>query len=153
MASPDLQAKANALNARMEGQAKITIDEVERTLLRTIARDSYACVVKCYDKAGSKGPSEHLEHCSRECQAPNQMAHNTVQQEVGQFQNRLNRAMTQCNDDASAMITPDVQGSTRKMKEVEDKVLACMSTTVNYHIESLIPMKKRIASVLGKISK
>mmetsp|Transcript_12609 Transcript_12609/g.14800 ORF Transcript_12609/g.14800 Transcript_12609/m.14800 type:complete len:154 (+) Transcript_12609:94-555(+) len=153
MASPDLQAKANALNARMEGQAKIAIDEVERTLLRTIARDSYTCVVSCYDKAGTKGPSEQLEHCSRECQAPNQMAHNTVQQEVGQFQNRLNRAMMQCNDDASAMITPDVQGNTRKMKAVEDKVLACMSTTVNHHIESLIPMKKRIASVLGKLSK
>jgi len=153
MASPDLQAKANALNARMEGQAKIAIDEVERTMLRTIARGSYACVVNCYDKAGSKGPAEQLEHCSRECQSPNQIAHNTVQQEVGQFQNRLNRAMTQCNDEASAMITPDVQGNARKMKAVEDKVLICMSTTVDHHIESLIPMKKRIVSVLSKLSK
>jgi len=80
MASPDLQAKANALNARMEGEAKIAIDEVERTLLRTIARQSYVCVVNCYDKAGKSGPSEQLERCSRECQTPNQMAHNTVQQ-------------------------------------------------------------------------
>ena len=80
MASPDLQAKANALNARMEGEAKVVIDEVERTLLRRIARSSYACVVNCYDKAGKTGSSEELENCSRQCQAPNQVAHNAVQQ-------------------------------------------------------------------------
>ena len=30
--------------------------------------------------------------------------------------------MMQCNDDASAMITPDVQNDARKMKKVEDAV-------------------------------
>ena len=80
MASPDLQAKANALNARLEGEAKIIVDDIERNLLRPVARNAYACVVKCYDTAGKNGSSEALDHCSRQCQNPYQMANNIVQQ-------------------------------------------------------------------------
>mmetsp|Transcript_19951 Transcript_19951/g.24617 ORF Transcript_19951/g.24617 Transcript_19951/m.24617 type:complete len:152 (-) Transcript_19951:826-1281(-) len=148
MASPDLQAKANALNARLEGAAKIVVDEIERSLLRPVARNAYACVVKCYDDAGQNGSVEAIDHCSQRCQAPYQMANNVVQQEVGQFQNRLNRGMMQCNDDASAMITPDVQKDSRKMKKVEDTILKCISKTVDNQMKQLQPMRQRVASQL-----
>ena len=75
MASPDLQAKANALNARMEGEARIVIDDIERHQLRSVARKAFSCVVQCYDSAGTSGTQETLEQCSRDCQAPYQMAH------------------------------------------------------------------------------
>mmetsp|Transcript_19674 Transcript_19674/g.24815 ORF Transcript_19674/g.24815 Transcript_19674/m.24815 type:complete len:154 (+) Transcript_19674:58-519(+) len=153
MASPDLQAKANTLNAKLEGEARIVIDDIERNLLRPVARNAYACVVKCYDSAGKNGSAETLDNCSRQCQNPYQMANNVVQQEIGQFQNRLNRSMTQCNDDASAMITPDVQRDARKMKKVEDAVLSCISKTVDNQLKQLGPMKQRVASQLKQLSK
>ena len=80
MASPDLQARANVLNARLEGEAKIVVDDIERNLLRSVARNAYACVVKCYDDAGKNGSAEALDSCSRQCQNPYQMANNVVQQ-------------------------------------------------------------------------
>jgi hypothetical protein len=80
MASPDLQAKANALNSKLEGEAKIAVDDIERNLLRPVARSAYACVVKCYDDAGTNGSSEALEGCSRNCQNPYQISNNIVQQ-------------------------------------------------------------------------
>jgi len=153
MSSPDLQAKANQLNARMEGEAKIALDDIERSLLRPIARSAYACVVKCYDDAGQKGPAEAIDHCSRQCQAPYQMSNNIVQQEIGQFQNRLSRAMMQCNDEASAMMTPAVQKDARKMRKVEDKIISCISKTVDDHIKQLGPMKQRVQGGLQKVSK
>jgi hypothetical protein len=153
MASPDLQAKANQLNARMEGEAKVALDEIERTLLRPIARNSYACVLKCYDDAGLKGSSAQIDQCSRQCQGAYQQSNNIVQQEVGNFQNRLSRAMTQCNDDASAMITPAVQKDARKMRKVEDKVLSCISQTVDANIKSLGPMKQRIQAGLQQVTR
>jgi hypothetical protein len=61
--------------------------------------------------------------------------------------------MTQCNDDASAMITPDVQRDARKMKKVEDSILACISKTVDSHIKQLGPMKQRVTSQLKQLSK
>lgn len=153
MASSDLQTRANALNSRMEGEAKKSIDEIERALLRPIARKAYACVVKCYDDAGQKGPSEQIERCSRQCQVPFQYANNILQQEIGQFQNRLNRAMMQCNDEASAMITPAVQNDARKMQQVEDTVIHCITKTVDHHIKQLSPMKQRIEAGIKEVAK
>mmetsp|Transcript_9648 Transcript_9648/g.13659 ORF Transcript_9648/g.13659 Transcript_9648/m.13659 type:complete len:142 (-) Transcript_9648:514-939(-) len=118
MASPDLQARAQALNSKMEGAAKLAIDEIEKTLIRPLAKLSYKCVVECYEKAGSTQPSEQLDHCAKQCQAPYQLSHNIIQQEVNSFQDRLSRSMMQCNDEASANITPEVQKDARKMKKV-----------------------------------
>eukprot|EP00586_Coscinodiscus_wailesii_P018455 CAMPEP_0172497740 /NCGR_PEP_ID=MMETSP1066-20121228/104420_1 /TAXON_ID=671091 /ORGANISM="Coscinodiscus wailesii, Strain CCMP2513" /LENGTH=147 /DNA_ID=CAMNT_0013270679 /DNA_START=121 /DNA_END=561 /DNA_ORIENTATION=- len=144
MASPALEAQAKALNARMEGKAKEQIDEIDRTLLRPIARNSYACVLKCYDKVGTTGPTEQLQHCSQECQAPYQQYQVVVQQEVNQFQNRLNRAMMQCQDDARDLVTKDIQDDPAQMKKFEKSLISCISKTVDHHITLLGPMKKRI---------
>jgi hypothetical protein len=76
-----MQARAQALNAKMEGEARVVLDDIERTLLRQKAKESYMCVVKCFEKAGSStGVSEILEQCSRNCQVPYQRANAMVQQ-------------------------------------------------------------------------
>jgi len=144
-----LEAQVRALSAKMEGEAKVAMDDIERTLLRPIARNSYACVLKCYDDAGSKGSSEQLQHCSQNCQGKFQMSQSIVQQEVNQFQERLNRAMMLCQDEARDLMTPDIQSNPKQMKKMEDKIVNCMSKTVNHHIGLLNPLKKRIAGQLN----
>lgn len=79
MASPAVQAKAQALNTKLEGQARVAIDEMEKLYLRGKARDAYACCVKCYDKAGTAGPLDVLEQCVQRCQIPHQQANNYLQ--------------------------------------------------------------------------
>ena len=83
MASPALQSQANALNARMEGEAKTAIDSIERELLRPLAQKSYECIAKSYRTAGTNGSNEQLEHCSRSCQVVHQQAHGLLQQVSG----------------------------------------------------------------------
>jgi urease gamma subunit len=152
MASSELQVKANQLNLRVENEAKITLDDIERNMLRPIARKAYACVVKCYDDAGSKGASETIENCSRQCQAPYEYAHQVVQHEVGNFQQRLQRAMMLCNDEASAMITPSIANDAKQMKKVEDTVLACITKVVDDHVKQLKPLKQRVDGQLKRSS-
>ena len=79
MSSSEAQNKANALNVRMQGEAGKVLDEIEKTILRKIARESYACALKCYDKAGKTGPSDQLDQCTRNCQVPHQQASSYVQ--------------------------------------------------------------------------
>ena len=67
---------------------------------------------------------------------------------MNQFQERLNRAMMLCQDEARDLMTPDIQSNPRQMKKMEDKVVSCMSKTVNHHIGLLNPLKKRIAGQL-----
>ena len=84
MASPALQSQANALNARMEGEAKTAIDSIEREILRPLAQASYECIAQCYRKVGTTGSNEQLEHCTRSCQVVHQQAHGILQQVSGQ---------------------------------------------------------------------
>jgi hypothetical protein len=80
MASAAVQAQANALNAKMEGEASKMLDDVERNWMRKVARQSFACAVQCYDKAGTTGAAESLEACTRNCQGPYQQSSSMVQQ-------------------------------------------------------------------------
>jgi hypothetical protein len=79
MSNPAVQAKAQALNAKLEGEARVAIDEMERNYLRKKAREAYACSTKCYDKAGTSGPIDALENCVRNCQVPHQQANGYLQ--------------------------------------------------------------------------
>jgi cytoskeletal protein RodZ len=80
MSNAAVQAKANALNAKMEEKAGTAIEDIEKNLMRKVARESFSCATKCYDKAGTTGPSEVLENCARNCQVPYQQATQLVQQ-------------------------------------------------------------------------
>mmetsp|Transcript_33615 Transcript_33615/g.79283 ORF Transcript_33615/g.79283 Transcript_33615/m.79283 type:complete len:153 (+) Transcript_33615:231-689(+) len=148
MASAAIQAQANALNARMEGEASKMLDAIERQWMRKVARQSFACAVGCYDKAGTSGPAESLESCTRNCQAPYQQSSNLIQQEVAQFQNRLNRNMQECQEKARDMISPGMEQDARAVSRVENALIKCMEQQVNDHIQLLQPMKDRITSVL-----
>lgn len=81
MSSAAAQAKAQQLNAKMESEARIVLDSIEKLWLRKVAKSSFACVVTCFDKAGTTGPSEVLDQCSRNCQAKYQNA-NAITQNV-----------------------------------------------------------------------
>jgi exonuclease VII large subunit len=97
-------------------------------------------------RAGKNGRKEQIEQCSQQCQAPYQRAAAVTQQEIGNFQNRLSRALMQCNDDAQSMVTPEMQNETKQMKRVEDSLLKCMEGVIHNGRESLKPMKKRVES-------
>lgn len=148
MSSQQLQAKAQALNSKMEAEARSVLDEIERTEVRKVARNGVECVLKCYDKAGTTAAGDVLENCVQNCQMPSKQANQMVQQEVGGFQQRLNRSMMECQDKAKDMMYPGIENDSKKMAKVEDSLLDCMSKTVDNHIGLLQPLKKRIQANL-----
>lgn len=151
MSSPALQAKAQALNAKMEGEARGMLDQIEKTAIRKVARKGVECVLKCYDKAGTSGAGDVLENCVQNCQMPSKNANQLVQQEVGQFQNRLQRSMMDCQDRTKDMMYPGIENDAKKMVKVEESLLACISKTVDAHINLLKPMRQRIESQLKSL--
>jgi len=153
MASSASAAKAQELNAKMETEARVVLDGLEKQWLRKIAKSSYQCVITCFDKAGTTGPSDVLDQCSHNCQAKYSNANSIVQNETAQFQNRLNRAMMDCQDQARDMIKPGMEQDPRQLTIVENHVLKCMSKTVDSHIKLLRPMKERCVGQLKEIAK
>jgi len=71
-------------------------------------------------------------------------------QEISQFQNRLNRAMSECQDKARDMMKPGYENDAKQMAKVEDYLINCMSRTVDEYIKLLNPMKERIKVQLKK---
>ena len=100
-------------------------------------------------RAGKNGRKEQIEQCSNQCQITYQRAGSATQQEIGNFQNRLNNAMMQCNNDAQAMITPNMTEDSRAMKKVEASLLKCIEGVVAKSRDGLKPMKQRIESQMA----
>ena len=142
----DLQARVNQLTSKVEGDLTNLVDEIERLQLRPMGRQMYSCIVSCYDKAGKNGRKEQIEQCAQQCQIPYQQAQAVTQQEIGNFQNRLQNGMMQCQNDAQAMVTPDMQGNDKKMKQVEDNLMKCIEGAVGKSKMEMGPMKQRIES-------
>jgi Eukaryotic protein of unknown function (DUF842) len=80
MSSSAAQAKAQALNAKLEAEARMMLDEVDQKHARKLARQSHVCAVACYDKAGVSGLGDALEHCVNQCQFPYRQGNAMVQQ-------------------------------------------------------------------------
>ncbi|KAL3815244.1 hypothetical protein ACHAXA_002293, partial [Cyclostephanos tholiformis] len=149
MVSPELQSKVNQLTTKTKGDLTNMVDEIERLKLRPMGRSMHSCIVSCYDKAGKNGRKEQIEQCSQQCQAPYQRAAAVTQHEIGNFQNRLSRALMQCNDDAQSLVAPGMQNDTKKMKRVEDSLLKCIEGVILNGRESLKPMKQRVESQIA----
>jgi hypothetical protein len=64
------------------------------------------------------------------------------------FQDRLNRAMQECQDKARDLMVPGYENDAKKMNKVEEALIGCMSKTVDEYIGKLKPMKDRIAAQL-----
>lgn len=150
MSSNQMQAKAQALNSKMEAEARGVLDEIEKTEIRKVAKKGVQCVLKCYDTAGTTGAGDVLENCVQNCQAPSKQANQLVQREVQDFQRRLNNSMTECQDKAKDMMYPGIENDAKKMGKVEDALLACMNKTVDNYIGLLQPMRKRIQGHLNQ---
>jgi Eukaryotic protein of unknown function (DUF842) len=76
MATPAGQAKAQALNSKLEGEARVAIDELERKYMRTQAKSYHTCAAKCYDDRSA----EALEMCVSNCEMPHRKASAILQQ-------------------------------------------------------------------------
>jgi hypothetical protein len=143
-----LQATVNSLNAEMDKEAQKMLEQIEKNHLRPLARESYVCAVKCYDKAGSSSSQQQIQQCTQNCQVPFQNGQNSVNHEVQFFQDRLNRSMMACQDEVRDMMTPDIQDNPKQMQKMESMATTCFNKVVKSHIGMLPDMKKRIIDQL-----
>lgn len=80
MVSAATQAKVEADNSRLEGAVRVAIDEIDKVLMRPIAKKGLQCSLKCYDTIGQHGTSDALQHCVQTCEQPHQKANSIVRQ-------------------------------------------------------------------------
>lgn len=75
-----------------------------------------------------------------------------ISQEIQQYQQRLQQAMNECQYEAQDLMKPGYENDAKMTAKVEEKLLGCMSQTVDKYIAMLQPLKSRVVEQLKKNS-
>jgi len=125
---------------RLQTAASTTIGGIESSLLQPIQKKSFLCSAACFDSVESP---ESLQNCVQTCQQPPTFANQVVQQEVSEFQQRIQRAMQGCQDKAS-----DVMRNGGKEAAARAEMEKCGRGVIEEQIGNLKGLDKRIKATL-----
>ncbi|KAK7073389.1 hypothetical protein SK128_020357 [Halocaridina rubra] len=122
------------------------VDDLDKTYLRGMQRSMHLCAADCCDKKESSVDQVH--RCIESCSTPLTQAQSFVQNELSQFQERLQRCVMVCQDRVRDQVSADTSESQVAVYKAEFE--GCAMQCVDDHIQLMPSVKKRIANVLAK---
>ncbi|XP_013383357.1 protein FAM136A [Lingula anatina] len=128
----------------LENSLKKTIDEVDKERLRFIQIDFFKCATKCCENKDLD--FQERQSCNQKCGEVFDKASAYVEQEVGNFQNRLKRCFMDCHDMANDQAGNKGDNTTLTQKFLKD----CGGKCVNKYLDLLPTLKKRMLENLSK---
>lgn len=107
----------------------------------------HLCAADCCSDAKASMNSVHacVEHCARDLNK----AQNFVQNELGQFQERLQRGVLLCQDKIKEKVGPNPTEA--DMKRYRAEFESCAVDCVNYHVNQLPSLKQKIKAGLDQL--
>jgi len=137
------KAKANLENAI---QAKI--DHIELNYLRKLMGKMYTCSANCCEQ---KSSIDQVNLCLEKCAAPWKLAQQFVAKELNNYQERLSRCVSVCNDKAQ-----DELGGRPTDAQVEKASAAfeaCADNCIRSHIDLLPGFSRKMEDYLADLLK
>ncbi|XP_033251678.1 protein FAM136A-like [Drosophila miranda] len=131
---------------RIESAVTEMIDDMDKTHLRKMQNEMHLCAAKCCQDDTSSVDS--VQRCVDRCSTPMTRAQNYVQQELGEFQGRLQRCVMQCNDDVKVKMP--LSPSEEQIAKYTDQFERCAIQCVDKHVGLIPSMMKTMKKVLSK---
>ncbi|KAK8381970.1 hypothetical protein O3P69_015167 [Scylla paramamosain] len=122
------------------------VDDLDKTYLRGMQRTMHLCAASCCEKKESSVDQVH--RCIENCSTPLTQAQSFVQNELSQFQERLQRCVMVCQDRVKDHVHADATETQVSAYKAEFE--GCAMQCVDEHIQLMPSVKKRIASILAK---
>ncbi|XP_070541172.1 protein FAM136A-like [Ptychodera flava] len=135
---------AEAIQARVENAVKKSVEELDREHLRKMQANMYKCCTKCCETPSYT--MEGAQRCIEQCSLPLQQAQTYVQNELGEFQDRLQRCAMQCQDDLKDLVA---RGNTNEAM-MRSHLEQCLSKCADKHIGILPAMMARMKDTISK---
>ncbi len=107
----------------------------------------YLKMASCYDNKNAS--MNEIQNCLQNTQVPMQNIQQTIEHEMNQFQNRLQRGSQACQDEVRDSFGND----TSKQAQAEKLYLQCMNKTVEKHIAMLPNIQTNLEREIDKFSK
>lgn len=131
---------------RVEQAVKSMVESLETKQMMPLAKSGYLCCARCCDSASS---SAELQHCLSRCQAPAQQAEQIVNQQLKDFQERLQRCAVRCQDEAKESLPPAPQE--KDISKAQDVMTSCVSRCAIEYEEKVPRLHQTIQQQLSQI--
>ena len=141
---------SDADQARLQASVDDMMKRLEKSHLNPMQKNAYLCSANCFDK---KVDQANIQNCVQNCQQKTGMAQQVIQQEMGEFQNRLSRAMQGCQDKIKDSLAPLMMAKNPDNDKINDlaqkQMYQCGGQVVNEHIKLVAGIEKRLQSQLN----
>ena len=126
---------ANSLQLKLQQAVDKMISDIDMNRLRGIQKKSYLDMAKCFDDKYAS--QQQVQQCLATKSAAVQSAQSLLQNEMNQFQNRLQRATMACQDEVHDKF-PNAGEDSAQMNRAEQHMLKCSngkySTPLSFYI-------------------
>ncbi|XP_033251677.1 protein FAM136A-like [Drosophila miranda] len=131
---------------RLEVALSDMIEDMYRTHLRRMQSKMHRCAARCCDD--EHGTLESVQNCIEKCAGPLMDAQDYLQHELGQFQNRLQNCVKDCNSDVRSRLpnNPNDKDMSRSQHLFEH----CTGNCVDKYINLLPGLLKSIRQTLDR---
>uniref|UniRef100_A0A1B6MAW5 Protein FAM136A n=1 Tax=Graphocephala atropunctata TaxID=36148 RepID=A0A1B6MAW5_9HEMI len=122
------------------------VENIDKMFLRVLQKEMYDCSSKCCDNKTAS--IKEINFCIDKCSTKLNDSHNYCTTQLNSYQNRLQRCVSQCNDEAK-----DKLGARPTDAEVEaaSKMFEnCACSCIDKHIEQLPQFVKKLQEVLSE---
>lgn len=129
-----------AAQRKYQDAVRSLVDDLDRTLLRKKQADMHRCAASCCDDTTSS--MEYVQSCVQRCSQDVSAASNYVQNELSNFQSRLERCAVDCQDKIRDKVTADTKPEDYdKFRPVYED---CFFKCVDNHCHQIPTLSKRI---------
>ncbi|KAK9841274.1 hypothetical protein WJX74_002993 [Apatococcus lobatus] len=128
MAGPEQRAES------MRRALEAAVNRIEKSTLRPMQKEAFLCQARCCDSA------EDLNLCCNRCQGQVTAAEQLVNQQMAQFQERLQRCARRCQDTVQEKLDPSP--SQQQIGALQMELANCMADCAGTY-EKQIPKLER----------
>lgn len=137
------------LQHRLQGAVEAMMDRLDKSKLRPMQKEGYLKMAACFDSSTSS--KRQTDSCVEQSAHGMKQAQNLIQNEMNQFQNRLQRCTLQCQDEATDQMK-FTSGGSNVEAEAQKVFLQCASKCVDKHIEFLQAIEQKLVKDLDQIA-
>ncbi|CAN0122839.1 unnamed protein product [Ascophyllum nodosum] len=126
-------------------------DNIDKLYSRPLQKTAYLCMARCNDS--STLSSEAVNACMRRCEQPLHEVNDVVQQEVGALQNRIQRCIMDCADEAKDLIPPGAKEGDAVVQRAMAQNVKCTGVCVKKHLTLLPGIEAKIKNAASTVAK
>jgi hypothetical protein len=140
-------SEAEKAQRRLNDAMDAMIEDVSMNTMLPIQKKGYLAMAQCCD---SKGSQREVQSCINQAQRPSQVAQQIMNNQLQQFQNRLQRGQMDCDDQVKDRY-PGLDGSDpKKMERAQNEYNACIAKTFDKYSSMVKSIKVNVETEIKR---